>query len=248
MGALCGIIHGAANVVPCPSFNGAACVEALEAERCTSIYGTPTMFIDILAAARIRKPDVSHVETGIMAGEEIKNIFILPARKIFVHLACPGAPCPQELCKNIMSELNMRNFVVCYGMTETSPVTFQGFISDPLEVRTSTVGFPSNHQEVAVMDSAGRIVEAGVEGELVTRGYSTMLGYWADPERTAEVRDTTIRILLYNIIYSILINILCALGSGSGPVAPHRRHSRHRPERLREDRGEDEGRRSSLWQ
>ena len=109
-----------------------------------------------------------------------------------------------------MSELNMRNFVVCYGMTETSPVTFQGFISDPLEVRTSTAGFPSNHQEVAVMDSAGRIVEAGVEGELVTRGYSTMLGYWADPERTAEVRDTTIRILLYNIIYSILINVMYA--------------------------------------
>ena len=77
MGALCGMIHGATNVVPCPSFNGAACVEALEAERCTSIYGTPTMFIDILAAARIRKPDVSHVETGIMAGEEIKNIFYI---------------------------------------------------------------------------------------------------------------------------------------------------------------------------
>ena len=195
MGALCGMIHGATNVVPCPSFDGAACVEALEAERCTSIYGTPTMFIDILAAARIRKPDVSHVETGIMAGEEIKNIFIFTYSKN-ICTSCPGAPCPQELCKNIMSELNMRNFVVCYGMTETSPVTFQGFLSDPLEVRTSTVGFPSNHQEVAVMDGAGRIVEAGVEGELVTRGYSTMLGYWADPERTAEVRNTTIRTLL----------------------------------------------------
>ena len=201
MGALCGMIHGATNVVPCPSFNGAACVEALEAERCTSIYGTPTMFIDILAAARIRKPDVSHVETGIMAGEEIKNIFIFTYSKN-ICTSCPGAPCPQELCKNIMSELNMRNFVVCYGMTETSPVTFQGFLSDPLEVRTSTVGFPSNHQEVAVMDGAGRIVEAGVEGELVTRGYSTMLGYWDDPERTAEVRNTTIRTLL-NILSTL---------------------------------------------
>ena len=201
MGALCGMIHGATNVVPCPSFDGAACVEALEAERCTSIYGTPTMFIDILAAARIRKPDVSYVETGIMAGEEIKNIFIFTYSKN-ICTSCPGAPCPQELCKNIMSELNMRNFVVCYGMTETSPVTFQGFLSDPLEVRTSTVGFPSNHQEVAVMDGAGRIVEAGVEGELVTRGYSTMLGYWDDPERTAEVRNTTIRTLL-NILSTL---------------------------------------------
>ena len=219
MGALCGMIHGATNVVPCPSFDGAACVEALEAERCTSIYGTPTMFIDILAAARIRKPDVSHVETGIMAGEEIKNIFIFTYSKN-ICTSCPGAPCPQELCKNIMSELNMRNFVVCYGMTETSPVTFQGFLSDPLEVRTSTVGFPSNHQEVAVMDGAGRIVEAGVEGELVTRGYSTMLGYWDDPERTAEVRDNYPHSTEY-IIYSILL-ILCTLGSGSGPVAPHR--------------------------
>ena len=200
MGALCGMIHGATNVVPCPSFNGAACVEALEAERCTSIYGTPTMFIDILAAARIRKPDVSHVETGIMAGEEIKNIFIFTYSKN-ICTSCPGAPCPQELCKNIMSELNMRNFVVCYGMTETSPVTFQGFLSDPLEVRTSTVGFPSNHQEVAVMDGAGRIVEAGVEGELVTRGYSTMLGYWDDPERNAEVRDTSLLNILSTLFF-----------------------------------------------
>ena len=80
----------------------------------------------------------------------------------------------------------MKDFVVCYGMTETSPVTFQGFTSDSLEVKTSTVGFPSNHQEMAVMDSEGRIVEAGVEGELVTRGYSTMLGYWEDKEKTDE--------------------------------------------------------------
>merc|ERR1719266_807763 len=135
-GTLAGLVHGATNVVPCPSFNGAACVEAIEAERCTSIYGTPTMFVDILAAARQRKPDVSHVETGIMA----------------------GAPCPQELCKNVIAELNMKDFVVCYGMTETSPVTFQGFCSDDLVLKTSTVGFPSNHQEMAVMDGEGKIV------------------------------------------------------------------------------------------
>ena len=92
-----------------------------------------------------------------------------------------------ELNKNIIAELNMKNFVVAYGMTETSPVTFQGFCSDDVALKTGTVGFPSNHQEVAVMDSERRIVEAGVEGELVTRGYSTMLGYWEDKEKTEEV-------------------------------------------------------------
>ena len=160
-----GMLYGATCVVPSPSFNGAACVEAIEQEQCTSIYGTPTMFIDMLAAARLKRPDVSHVETGIMA----------------------GASCPQQLCQDVISELNMKDFVVCYGMTETSPVTFQGFCSDSLSIKTSTIGFPSNHQEVAVMDSDGRIVEAGVEGELVTRGYSTMLGYWEDKEKTEEV-------------------------------------------------------------
>ena len=98
-----------------------------------------------------------------------------------------GAPCPQELCKNVIAELNMKDFVVCYGMTETSPVTFQGFVSDSMTIKTGTVGFPSNHQEMAIMDTEGRIVEAGVEGELVTRGYSTMLGYWDDKEKTDEV-------------------------------------------------------------
>jgi len=160
-----GIIHGATSVVPCPSFNGAACVAAIESEKCTSIYGTPTMFVDMLDSARRTKPDVSHVKTGIMA----------------------GAPCPEELCRNVISELNMKDFVVCYGMTETSPVTFQGFTTDPMHLKTGTVGYPSNHQEMAIMDTEGRIVEAGVEGELVTRGYSTMLGYWGDVEKTLEV-------------------------------------------------------------
>jgi len=164
-GTLASMLHGATCVVPCPSFNGPACVAAIESERCTSIYGTPTMFVDMLASARKSKPDVSHVETGIMA----------------------GAPCPQELCRNVVEELNMQDFVVCYGMTETSPVTFQGFNSDSTEVKTGTIGFPANHVEVAVMDGEGRIVEAGVAGELVTRGYSTMLGYWGDKEKTEEV-------------------------------------------------------------
>jgi len=164
-GTLASCLHGSTCVVPSPSFSGKACVEAIEKEKCTSIYGTPTMFVDILGFARQMKPDVSHVETGIMA----------------------GAPCPQELCKNVMAELNMEDFVVCYGMTETSPVTFQGFGTDSLLVKTGTIGFPSNHVEVGVMDAEGKIVPAGVEGELVTRGYSTMLGYWEDKEKTDEV-------------------------------------------------------------
>ena len=91
-----------------------------------------------------------------------------------------GAPCPQELCKNVIAELNMKDFVVCYGMTETSPVTFQGFCSDDMSLKTSTVGFPSNHQEMAVMDTEGRIVEAGVEGELVTRSaWWTLIGQYS---------------------------------------------------------------------
>jgi len=159
-----GMLFGAGNVYPAPSFNGMECAKAIEAEKCTSIYGTPTMFVDILAAARQIKPDVSHVETGIMA----------------------GAPCPKELCKKVVAELNMKDFVVAYGMTETSPVTFQGFCSDDMDRKTGTIGFPSNHVEVAVMDESGKIVPAGVSGELCTRGYSTMLGYWEDKEKTEE--------------------------------------------------------------
>jgi len=166
-GSLCSALHGATCVLPCPSFNGEACVEAIEAEKCTSIYGTPTMFVDMLAAARRAKPDLSHVETGIMA----------------------GAPCPQELCKNVVSELNMKDFVVAYGLTETSPVVFQGFCSDSMDRKVGTIGYPSDHVEVAVFNEKGEIVEAGVTGELVTRGYCNMIGYWEDPVKTKEAID-----------------------------------------------------------
>eukprot|EP00088_Acartia_fossae_P059302 TRINITY_DN7020_c0_g1_i9.p1 TRINITY_DN7020_c0_g1~~TRINITY_DN7020_c0_g1_i9.p1 ORF type:complete len:610 (-),score=111.92 TRINITY_DN7020_c0_g1_i9:136-1932(-) len=164
-GTLSGMLHGATNVYPAPSFNGKACAKAIADEKCTSIYGTPTMFVDMLASVRETRPDYSHVETGIMA----------------------GAPCPKELCKNVISEMNMKDFCVCYGMTETSPVTFQGFCSDDLDLKTGTIGFPADHVEVAVMDDQGEIVPAGVPGELCTRGYSTMLGYWGDKEKTDEV-------------------------------------------------------------
>merc|ERR1712088_132127 len=110
------------------------------------IYGTPTMFVDMLAQVRARGSDMSSAKTGLMA----------------------GAPCPQELCKNVMSEMNMKDFVVCYGMTETSPVTFQGFASDSLAVRTGTIGFPANHVEVAVMDPDGQIV--GRMKDMIIRG------------------------------------------------------------------------------
>jgi len=119
----------------------------------------------MLASVRQLKPDYSHVETGIMA----------------------GAPCPKELCKNVIAEMNMKDFCVCYGMTETSPVTFQGFCSDDLDLKTGTIGFPANHVEVAVMNESDEILPAGQPGELCTRGYSTMLGYWGDKEKTDEV-------------------------------------------------------------
>jgi len=164
-GTLCGMLHGATNVYPAPSFNGQACAQAIATEKCTSIYGTPTMFVDMLASFRQLKPDYSHVETGLMA----------------------GAPCPKALCKNVVAEMNMKDFAVCYGMTETSPVTFQGFCADDMDLKTGTIGYPANHVEVAVMNENGEMVPAGVPGELCTRGYSTMLGYWGDKAKTDEV-------------------------------------------------------------
>ena len=144
-------------------------------QRCTSLYGTPTMFIDMLAVARRERAALPHLHTGLMA----------------------GAPCPEELCRcplpttsaprAVVEELGMKDFVVAYGMTETSPVTFQGFPGDDMELKTGTVGFPLDHQEVKVVDPEGRTVAVGEVGELCTRGYSTMLGYWGDEAHTREV-------------------------------------------------------------
>ena len=98
-----------------------------------------------------------------------------------------GAPCPMKLCQDVMTELNAKSFTICYGMTETSPVTFQGFPNDSIEMKTSTIGFPSAHTEIKIIDTEGRVVPVGTPGELCTRGYSSMLGYWNDNQKTAEI-------------------------------------------------------------
>ena len=154
-------------VLPGHRFNAKDSLKAIESERCTSIYGTPTMFTDIITAQRDQKRDISSVETGIMA----------------------GAPCPEKLCQEVVHELNAKNFTICYGMTETSPVTFQGFTTDSVELKTSTIGFPAAHTEVKVIDENGKIVPVGTSGELCTRGYSSMIGYWNDIEKTNEIID-----------------------------------------------------------
>lgn len=141
---------------------------AIESEKCTSIYGTPTMFVDMISMQRANKYNVDTVETGIMA----------------------GSPCPVQLCQDVVQVLNAKNFTVCYGMTETSPVTFQGFPNDSKELKTTTIGFPSAHTEVKVVDEVGNIVPTGTPGELCTRAYSSMLGYWNDEGKTAEIIKT----------------------------------------------------------
>jgi len=165
IGNINALIHGCTMVLPSPSFDPQASIQAITDEKCTSVYGTPTMFIDMLDVARKVKPDLSSVHTGIMA----------------------GASCPEELCRDVVNELNMKDFVVAYGMTETSPVTFQGFCDDNMKLKTSTIGYPSDHTEVKVVDEDGQVVPTGVAGELCTRGYSTMLGYWGDKEKTEQV-------------------------------------------------------------
>lgn len=168
MGNLAAITHGAAVVIPAPLFDPAATLAAVEAERCTSLYGVPTMFIAELADPSFPGADLSSLRTGIMA----------------------GSPCPVEVMKRVIAEMHMREVGICYGMTETSPVSTQTRVDDDLDRRTATVGRVLPHLEVKVIDPAtGRTVEPGTPGELCTRGYSVMLGYWQEPDKTAEAID-----------------------------------------------------------
>ncbi|MEU2391138.1 AMP-binding protein [Streptomyces sp. NPDC007369] len=160
--------HGAAMVIPAPSFDPAATLAAVEAERCTSLYGVPTMFIAELADPGFAGYDLSSLRTGIMA----------------------GSPCPVEVMKEVIDRMGMAEVAICYGMTETSPVSTQTRADDSVERRVSTVGRVGPHLEVKVVDpQTGRTVPRGEPGELCTRGYSVMLGYWGEPERTAEAVD-----------------------------------------------------------
>src|SRR5271170_3473184 len=168
MGNLAATSHGACMVIPAPAFDPAATLEAVQAERCTSLYGVPTMFIAELSAPGIAGYDLSSLRTGIMA----------------------GSPCPVEVMKQVMSRMSMREVGICYGMTETSPVSTQTRPDDSLDRRVATVGRVGPHLEVKVVDPAtGVTVPRGAPGELCTRGYSVMLGYWAQPDKTAEAVD-----------------------------------------------------------
>ena len=168
MGNLAATSHGAAMVIPAPSFDPVATLEAVQAERCTSLYGVPTMFIAELAVPDFGRFDLTSLRTGIMA----------------------GSPCPVEVMKQVIDRMGMSEVSICYGMTETSPVSTQTRVDDSVERRVATVGRAGPHVEVKVVDPAtGRAVPRGTPGELCTRGYSVMLGYWRQPDKTAEAID-----------------------------------------------------------
>jgi fatty-acyl-CoA synthase len=167
MGNLASVTLGATMVYPGEGFDPLATLQTIENEKCTALYGVPTMFIAELDHPEFARFDLKSLRTGIMA----------------------GAPCPIEVMKRVNSEMNMGEVTIAYGMTETSPVSFQSSTDDPLERRVSTVGRIHPHVEVKVVDLEGRVVPRGQRGELCTRGYSVMLGYWDEPEKTADVLD-----------------------------------------------------------
>jgi len=167
MGNLACLTHGATMVYPAPVFDPLATLQAIETERCAALYGVPTMFIAMLGHPRFKDFDVSSLRTGTMA----------------------GSPCPVEVMKAVAGDLHMPGVTIAYGMTETSPVSFQTGLDDPLDRRVSTVGRVQPHLEVKIVGQAGEVTPRGVPGEICTRGYSVMLGYWDEPRRTAEVID-----------------------------------------------------------
>jgi fatty-acyl-CoA synthase len=167
MGNLGCVTHAATMVYPSESFDPLSTLEAIAAERCDVLYGVPTMFIAQLNHPEFSRFDLSSLRRGIMA----------------------GAPCPIEVMKEVASTMHMSEITIAYGMTETSPVSFQSSRDDPLELRVSTVGRIQPHLEVKIVDRHDRVVPRGEAGELCTRGYSVMLGYWNDEMRTKEAID-----------------------------------------------------------
>jgi fatty-acyl-CoA synthase len=165
MGNLAATSHGACIVVPAPGFDPAATLDAVSSERCTSLYGVPTMFIAMWSLPELASFDLSSLRTGIMA----------------------GSPCPADLMRKVI-DAGVTDMTICYGMTETSPVSTQTSPEDPFEAKVGTVGRVGPHLEIKVVDPAtGRTLPRGEPGEFCTKGYSVMLGYWDDEERTAEV-------------------------------------------------------------
>jgi fatty-acyl-CoA synthase len=167
LGNLACVTHGACMVSPSEGFEPLAVLQAVEEERCTGLHGVPTMFIAMLAHPEFARFDLSSLRTGIMA----------------------GSPCPVEVMRNVVARMHMSEVTIAYGMTETSPVSFQSACDDPQERRVATVGRIHPHIEVKIVDVEGRIVSPGVTGELLTRGYSVMRGYWGDPDATAKAID-----------------------------------------------------------
>ncbi|MFF8867310.1 AMP-binding protein [Streptomyces sp. NPDC015139] len=168
MGTIAALSHGACVVVPGGFFDARATLEAVEAERCTSLYGVPTMFIAELSHPDFASFDLRSLRTGIMS----------------------GTPCPVEVMRQVVDRMHMTRVTICYGMTETSPVACQTRPGDSLERRVSTVGRAGPHVEIRIVDPrTGRTVPRGRQGEFCTRGYSVMPGYWNQPDRTAEAID-----------------------------------------------------------
>ena len=168
MGNLGAVTHGACMVIPAPAFDPTATLTAVQDEKCTSLYGVPTMFIAELGLPDFASYDLSSLRTGIMA----------------------GSPCPVEVMKRVVNDMGCADVTICYGMTETSPVSTQTRVDDDLERRVSTVGTVHPHVEVKVVDpDTGLTVPRGTPGEFCTRGYSVMLGYWNEPDKTAEAID-----------------------------------------------------------
>ncbi len=167
LGNLACVSHGSCMVSPSEGFDPLATLQAVSEERCTALHGVPTMFIAMLDHPDFSKFDFTSLRTGIMA----------------------GSPCPIEVMRRVVDKMHMSEVTIAYGMTETSPVSFQSAADDPLERRVSTVGRIMPHVEVKIVDQEGRIVPPGVAGELLTRGYSVMRGYWDDPVGTAKAID-----------------------------------------------------------
>jgi fatty-acyl-CoA synthase len=167
LGNLACVTHGATMVFPGESFEPAAVLGTVQAERCTGLHGVPTMFISLLDHPDFASFDLSTLRTGIMA----------------------GSPCPAEVMSRVIDKMHLAEITIAYGMTETSPVSFQSSVEDPVALRVSTIGRVHPHLEVKIVDAEGRIVPRGVKGELLTRGYSVMLGYWGDEEKTREAID-----------------------------------------------------------
>ncbi len=167
MGNLACLTHGATIVYPAPSFEPLATLRTIEAERCTALYGVPTMFIAMLQHAEFADFELTSLRTGIMA----------------------GAPCPIEVMREVVDRMSMPEIIIAYGMTETSPVSFASSVDDPLQLRVETVGRVMPHLQARIINEAGDTLPFGTAGEICVRGYSVMLGYWNEPAATSAVLD-----------------------------------------------------------